>query len=70
MSVNLKGMKGERTAQTTTLTCTDMDAENTLEEPEKIVPKTGTLTCKAGKKCTVIEDEIAPMTFRVYRIKK
>jgi len=70
VSVNLKGMKGERTAQTTTLTCTDMDAENTLEEPEKIVPKTGTLTCKAGKKCTVIEDEIAPMTFRVYRIKK
>ncbi len=70
VSVNLKGIKGERTAQVTTLTCNDMDAENTIEEPEKITPKASTLTCKAGKKNTVLEDEIAPMTFKLYRIKK
>lgn len=70
VNVNLKGMKGEKTANVTTLTSTDMNAENTIEEPEKITPKTSTLTCKAGKKNTVLEDEIAPMTFKLYRIKK
>lgn len=70
VSVNLKGIKGEKTAKVTTLTCNDLNAENTIEEPEKITPKESTLTCKAGKSSTVIEDEIAPMTFKVYRIKK
>lgn len=70
VSVNLKGIKGEKTAKVTTLTCNDLNAENTIEEPEKITPKESTLTCKAGKSNTVIEDEIAPMTFKVYRIKK
>lgn len=70
VSVNLKGIKGEKTAKVTTLTCNDLNAENTIEEPEKITPKESILTCKAGKSNTVIEDEIAPMTFKVYRIKK
>lgn len=70
VSVNLKGISGEKTAKVTTLTCSDPDAENTIEEPEKITPKESTLTCKAGNGSTVIEDEIAPMTFKVYRIKK
>lgn len=70
VSVNLKGIKGEKTAKVTTLTCNDLNAENTIEEPEKITPKESTMTCKAGKSSTVIEDEIAPMTFKVYRIKK
>lgn len=70
VSVNLKGIKGEKTAKVTTLTCNDLNAENTIEEPEKITPKESTLTCKASKSSTVIEDEIAPMTFKVYRIKK
>ena len=66
----LNGIKGERTAETITLTCTDMMAENTLDEPEKIVPQNGTLACTADKKNTVINDEIAPMTFRLYKVKK
>ena len=70
IAINLNGMKGERTAETLTLTCTDMMAENTLDEPEKITPKAGTLACTAGKKNTVINDEIAPMTFRLYKVKK
>ena len=47
-----------------------MMAENTLDEPEKIVPQGGSLNCEAGKKNTVINDEIAPMTFRIYKVKK
>lgn len=70
IAINLNGMKGERTTETLTLTCTDMMAENTLDEPEKITPKAGTLACTAGKKNTVINDEIAPMTFRLYKVKK
>lgn len=70
VSINLQGMKGVRTAQTITLTCTDMMAENTLDEPEKIVPKDGSMECAAGKKCTVINDELPAMTFRLYKIKK
>ena len=70
VTINLNGMKGERTAETITLTCTEMDAENTLDEPEKIVPQNGTLACEAGSKCTVISDNIAPMSFRLYKVKK
>ena len=70
VSINLSGIKGERTAETLTLTCADMMAENTLDEPEKITPQAGTLACTAGKKNTVINDEIAPMTFRLYKVKK
>ena len=70
MAINLQGMKGERTAETLTLTCQDMMAENTLDEPEKITPQAGTIDCTAGKKSTMINDEIAPMTFRLYKVKK
>ncbi len=70
VSINLSGIKGGRTAETLTLTCTDMMAENTLDEPEKITPQAGTLACTAGKKSAVINDEIAPMTFRLYKVKK
>ena len=70
LSINLNGLKGERAAETITLTCDEMDAENSICNPERIVPKNGTLTCKADKKSTVIEDTIEPMTFRIYKVKK
>ena len=40
ISINLKGMKSIKNAETTTFTSPELDAENTLDEPEKIVPKT------------------------------
>jgi alpha-L-arabinofuranosidase len=71
VTVNLQGMKGERTAWTQTLSWNgSMNDENTLDEPEKITPKTGTATCEAGQKSTVLNDAIPAMTFRLYRIKK
>ena len=70
VSINLNGIKGERSAQTITLTCNEMDAENSISQPDRIVPQNGTLACKAGKKSTVLDDTISPMTFRLYKVKK
>lgn len=69
VSINLLGMKGERTAATVTLTSDDPDAENTLDNPERIVPQSGTARCEAGKKSTVLTDNLPAMTFRLYKVK-
>ena len=47
-----------------------LDDENTLDEPEKIVPKQGTLKLDAGKKATLLLDDVPAMTFRIYKVKK
>ncbi len=70
VSINLKGMKGERVAETLTLSCDDMNAENTLDEPTKITPKSGKVSCEAGKKNTVLNDNLPAMSFRLYKVKK
>ncbi len=70
ISLNLQGLKGARTAETITLCHDGMDDENCLDNPEKITPKTGSLECEAGKKNTVLNDELQPMSFRIYKIKK
>ena len=70
VSINLLGLKGAAQAETITLTHNEMDAENTLDEPEKITPKTGTVSCEAGKKNSVLNDELPAMSFRIYKIKK
>ena len=69
--VALKGLKGASTAQTLTLSHNgSLDDENTLEQPEKIVPKAGSMKCLAGQKQTVLADRMPPMSFRLYKIKK
>ena len=70
ISIQLTGMKGERTAQTITLSHNGMDDENTLDNPEKITPKNGTISVDAGKDATLLTDDIPAMTFRLYKIKK
>lgn len=70
VSINLNGLKGELAAETITLTYNDMDAENTLDNPSRIVPTKGNLTCAAGKKNTVINDQLPAMAFRIYKVKK
>ncbi|MGM9707828.1 MAG: alpha-L-arabinofuranosidase C-terminal domain-containing protein [Prevotella sp.] len=70
VSINLNGLKGELAAETITLTYNDMDAENTLDTPNRIVPTKGKLTCAAGKKNTVINDQLPAMAFRIYKVKK
>jgi alpha-L-arabinofuranosidase len=71
VSISLEGMKGERDATTLTLSHNgSMDDENTLDQPEKITPKAGSVKVEAGKKNAVLTDEVPAMTFRLYRIKK
>ena len=69
VSVNLKGLKGEKDVELLTLTSTEMDADNTLDNPEKIVPQKGSMKCEADKKNTVLNDNIPAMTFRLYKVK-
>ena len=70
ISINLLGLQGARTATTITLCHDGMDDENTLDNPEKITPTTGSVQCEAGKKCSVLNDEISPMSFRIFKIKR
>ena len=67
---NLLGMTGERTATTLTLSHNGMDDENTLDQPTKITPKPGSLTCQTDKKNTVLTDQLPAMSFRLYKVKK
>ena len=71
VTLNLQGIKGNRTAETLTLSWSgSMDDENTLDQPEKITPKTGSITCIGDKKQTVLNDQLPAMSFRIYKIKK
>jgi alpha-L-arabinofuranosidase len=69
VSVNLKGLKGEKDVELLTLTSTEMDADNTLDNPEKIVHQKGSMKCEADKKNTVLNDNVPAMTFRLYKVK-
>ena len=69
ISIQLIGMKGERMAQTITLSHNGMDDENTLNNPEKISPKDGTLKLDAGKKATLLLDDVPALSFRLYKVK-
>ena len=71
VQLNLQGIKGGVTAETLTLSHSgSMDDENTLDQPGKIVPKTGSVQVEAGKKAAVLNDELPAMSFRLYKIKK
>lgn len=70
ISLSLAGMNARPTVETITLTSTEMDADNTLDNPEKIVPQKGTMQCEPGKKATAVNDKLQPMTFRIYKIFK
>ena len=68
IQLNLQGLKGVPQASTLTLSHSGMDEENTLDQPEKIVPVKGTATCEAGKKGAVLTDRLPAMSFRIYVI--
>jgi alpha-L-arabinofuranosidase len=55
--------------KTITLTSNDMDAENSLDNPTRIVPIDGTASAD-GDKMTVLTDNVPAMTFRIYKVKK
>ena len=70
VSFNLTGMKGTRTAQTLTLFHNGMDDENTICKPELITPQKGTIQVDEGKGSSLLLDDLPPMSFRIYRIRK
>ena len=70
LSIQFNGMKGIRTAQIITLTHDGDDDENTLDNPERIIPIEGTCQVDAGKKASLLLDDLPAKTFRIYKIKK
>lgn len=70
VTINLNGLKGKPQVATLTLSHNEMDAENTLDQPEKITPKAGCVYAEQAKSGAVINDNLAPMTFRLYKVKK
>ena len=71
IQLNLLGINGTPVAQTLTLSHDgSYDDENTLDQPERITPKAGTISTEAGKKAAVLNDQLPAMSFRVYKIKK
>lgn len=69
VTLNLNGLKGSRSASLTTLQCDNMDAENTLDNPNKIRPVETTATCESKKNATVLSDKLPVKSFRMYKIK-
>ena len=68
LSFTFKGLKKKATLSNGTVTTfhsDDLDAENTLDEPEKIVPMESELAVDG----TTVNAEIGQMTFAVYKIK-
>jgi alpha-L-arabinofuranosidase len=65
VTLNLKGMKGNHETQLITFHSDNLDAENTLDEPTKIVPKTSSLTINAPAQSITIPAR----TFHIYKIK-
>lgn len=69
VTLNLNGLKGSRSAVATTLQSDNMDAENTLENPNLIRPVETTATCVSKKNMTVLNDKLPAKSFRMYKIK-
>lgn len=69
VTLNLNGLKGSRSATATTLQSDNMDAENTLDNPNQIRPVETTATCESKKNMTVLNDKLPAKSFRTYKIK-
>ena len=66
VTLNLKGMKGSHATQLITFHSDNLTAENTLEEPTKIVPQTSSMTVNAPQQNVTVPAR----TFYIYKIKK
>lgn len=69
VTLNLNGLKGSHSATATTLQSDNMDAENTLNNPNLIRPVETTATCVSKKNMTVLNDKLPAKSFRMYKIK-
>ena len=66
VTLNLKGMKGSHEAQLISMHSDNLTAENTLDEPNKIVPQTSSVTVSAPSQSVTVPAR----TFYIYKIKK
>ena len=66
ITLNLKGMKGDHSAKLISLHSDNLDAENNLDAPKKIVPQESSLTVSAPAFAT----SIPARTFYIYKIQK
>ncbi len=66
VTLNLKGMKGEHVATLISFHSDKLTAENTIEEPKKIVPQESSITVSAPS----FETSVPARTFYIYKIKK
>lgn len=69
IDIDLQGMKGQHAVETLSLHSDEMDAENTLDQPERITPQKGSLTTTADKKTARLSDTLPAKTFRLYKVK-
>ena len=69
ITLNLNGLKGSYSATATTLQCDNMDAENTLDNPNLIRPVETSASCESKKNANVISDKLPAKSFRMYKIK-
>jgi alpha-L-arabinofuranosidase len=70
VQLNFAAITGATSARTITLSHDGMDDENSIQRPELIMPKEGSIPCTSKKKQLVISDQLPPMSFRIYRVKK
>ncbi len=69
VSVQLNGAKSASSAEVYSLYSKDMDGENSIKTPNKIVPRKSTIAIETNGKTPVLNDELPAMSFKVYRIK-
>lgn len=66
ITLNLKGLKGSHTGSVTTYSADNMDGENTLDNPEKYVPQTKSISVNGA----TLSVSVPAKTFALYKIKK
>jgi len=65
--ITFKGLRGQHAGgQSVSYSSPDPDADNTLEEPSKVVPTYGTTQVSGN----VVEKEIPAQTFEIFKVKK
>ena len=69
ISIKLQGLKAAKAeAEVITLHHTEMDAENTIENPELIKPKNSKVSVNIVGKDAVVSDQMPAMSFKVYKV--
>jgi len=69
IALNFNGLKGSHNVKTITLHTDNMEGENTLDNPTRIIPQNGSMTA-SGDKTTKLTDNVPAMTFKIYKLQK